>query len=165
MQAIKMNEEHKGNLNSGAAGVKGDKPEIPAKAYPVTVPHLLYRDWRSLRIDHRSWYWKRKKELIATLLEPFKDPIPTTASILAELTSANILLARRIEGLLHHTGGIIPTNTLRDFIALQNSNGSNLIRLYTMAQNGGSKPNIPGLDEYLRSCAAKMVEDEKGRGK
>ena len=156
-----MKEENKKISGEGAAGAQIDSAKTPGGAFPVTVPHLLYRDWRKLKVDGRSWFAKRKKELITALLEPFNGKIPATARILADITSTNLLVARRMEGFLQLAA--IPPNTLRDYIALTNCNATNLIRLYQMAQNSAVKPNIPGLDEYLKSLGAKVVQGEGER--
>lgn len=154
-----MKEENKNNQGLAVVGAQVDSEKPRGGAYPVTVPHLLYRDWRQLKVDGRSWFAKRKKELITALLEPFSDPIPATARILADITSTNLLVARRMEGFLQLAA--IPPNTLRDYIALTNCNASNLIRLYELAQSRASKSNIPGLDDYLKSLSAKVIEPEK----
>jgi len=155
-----MKEENKKNNGKGAVGAQADNVKTPGGAFPVTVPHLLYRDWRKLRVDGRSWFAKRRKELISALLEPFNGSIPAPARILADITATNLLVARRMEGFLQLAA--IPPNTLRDYIALTNCNAANLIRLYQIAQNSAAKPNIPGLDEYLKSLGAKVVENERG---
>jgi hypothetical protein len=153
-----MNEENKDNKGLDTKEAQKESAKTKGGAYPVTVPHLLYRDWRKLKVDGRSWFAKRKKELIAALLDPFNGDVPVTARILADITSTNLLVARRMEGFLQLAA--IPPNTLRDYIALTNCNASNLIRLYQMAQNASEKPKIPGLDEYLKSLGAKVIEGE-----
>lgn len=155
-----MIKENKKNNGKGAVEAQADSAKTPGGAFPVTVPHLLYRDWQKLKVDGRSFYAKRKKELIAALLEPFNGQVSATARILADITSTNLLVARRMEGFLQLS--TIPPNTLRDYIALSNCNAANLIRLYQIAQNSAAKPNIPGLDEYLKSLGAKVVENERG---
>jgi hypothetical protein len=155
-----MKEENKDNQDSGAVGAQADSSKSVACVHPVTVPHLLYKNWRALKIDGRSWYAKRKKELITRLLEPFNGQIPATVKILAEITTINLLIARRLEGFIQTTP-ILPSNTLRDYVTLTNSTSGNLQRLYEMATNSAAKPNIPGLEEYLKSCGAKVVEDKE----
>jgi hypothetical protein len=154
-----MKEENIEKISPAINEAQVDGAKSVACVHPVTVPHLLYKNWRALKIDGRSWYAKRKKELITTLLEPFKGQIPATVKILAEITAINLLIARRMEGFIQ-TAVILPTNTLRDYVTLVNSTSGNLQRLYEMATNSATKPNIPGLEEYLKSCGAKVVEDK-----
>ena len=47
--------------------MQGESPKTPGGAFPVITPHLLYRDWQALKVDGRSFYAKRKKELIGKL--------------------------------------------------------------------------------------------------
>jgi len=157
-----MTEENKEKDISGAAGEQVNNSKSVACVHPVTAPHLLYKNWRALKIDGRSWYAKRKKELIAILLDPFSDPIPATARILAEVTAINLLIARRMEGFIQMTV-ILPPNTLRDYVTLVNSTSGNLQRLYEMAKNSATKPNIPGLNEYLKSLGIKIIQGEGER--
>ena len=127
--------------------MQGETPKKPGGAFPVAIPHLLYRDWQNIKVDGRSWYAKRKKELIAKLLEHFKPPVPGPAEVLANITASNILLALRLEGLLH-TGKLAPS-TFSDFIKLTNSNSANLARLWSMAKTSEPIEKMMSLPEYI----------------
>jgi hypothetical protein len=155
--------------NKGANKVQAEAPKTPGGAFPVTTPHLLYRDWHALKVDGRSFYAKRKKELISKLLENFKLPIPGPAEILANITASNLLLALRMEGMLH-TGTLAPS-AFQDYLRLTNSNSANLVRLWTMAKEAPAAEKTPILDEYLaglkedgRVIAAQPIESEPNPG-
>jgi len=140
------------NNRKATRKVKDDSPKTPGGAFPVLTPHLLYRDWQALKVDGRSFYAKRKKELIGKLLDHFKPPVPGTAEILANITAANLLLALRLEGLLH-TGKLAPS-AFQDYLRLTNSNSANLVRLWNMAKDGAPGDQAPDLREYLAMLQA-----------
>ena len=128
----------------------------------MLTPHLLYRDWQALKVDGRSFYAKRKKELIGKLLDHFKPPVPGTAEILANITAANLLLALRLEGLLH-TGKLAPS-AFQDYLRLTNSNSANLVRLWSMAKEAPAPERVPSLPEDLEAMkSGKLMVGEAGK--
>lgn len=164
-----MTKNKKRGRSEGAGKVQAESPKGPGGAFPVAIPHLLYRDWQALKVDGRSWYAKRKKELIGKLLEHFRPPIPGPAEVLANITATNLLLMLRLEGLMH-TGQVAPS-TFQDYIRLTNSNSANLMRLWSMARESGPAERVPSLQEYLaslkeagRSAAVQVVKPEGGCG-
>jgi hypothetical protein len=142
-----MTNNKKHSTKEGAGKVQGEVPKTPGGAFPVTTPHLLYKDWQALKVDGRSYYAKRKKEIIAKLLDHFTPPIPGPAEVLANITAANLLLALRLEGLLH-TGKLAPS-AFSDYLRLTNSNSANLVRLWSMAKEAPAPEKFPSLEQYL----------------
>jgi hypothetical protein len=158
-----MTNHKKRSTKQGADKVQGEGPKTPGGAFPVLTPHLLYRDWQALKVDGRSFYAKRKKEIIAKLLDHFKPPIPGPAEILANITAANLLLALRLEGLLH-TGKLAPS-AFQDYLRLTNSNSANLVRLWSMAKEAPAPEKFPTLEQYLASLKeAGKVQVVEGSG-
>ncbi len=144
--------KNNGGSRKGADRVQGAEQKHPGGAFPVQVPHLLYRDWKSLKPDGRSWFAKEVKRIVGRLLEPFKGSIPPAAQILAEITAKNLMVALRVEGLFFK-GADLARNTLRDYVGLVNSNSANLARLFEMSKHEKPDDRVPTLEEYLKRAA------------
>lgn len=127
------------------------------------MPHLLKRDWQSIKIQGNTWCGLEIKRTVGFLLKPFNGTVPPAAQILAEITAKNLLIALRVGGLLIR-GADLPPYILRDYITLSNGNSANLVRLFEMAKGGSPGEKTPSLAEYLEAMKiGKLVAVEPGK--
>ena len=135
--------------------MQAEGPKKRGGAFPVTIPHLLYRDWQALKVDGRAWYAIQRKNLIAKLLEPFSQPVHPAAEQLARITACNLLLALRLEGTIHQ--GTLAQGAFDYYLRLCNMNSSNLALLYRMSREPAPAPAAPSLQDYLSALKSENL--------
>ena len=136
--------------------------KIPKRIRPHgKVSCGLFFDPRKHFLDGRTRIAKIIKNVSEHLLEHFPEPIPAGAILIAKQASYKALRLRAFEHHILITMKTPAKTTDESYISLSNSLTQDIKLLHQMARDHTPVNKVPGLDEYLRSCNAKIIQDDE----
>jgi hypothetical protein len=131
----------------GASGVRAPVPKVIRP--PHRVIHALFYDPRNHYLDGRTRIARTLRDIAFALLDPFRDPAPAGAMLLARRAAYKAL---RLAAFEHHvlTGKDAPAKTSDEaYLSISNSLRQDIETLHRLLKDGGPEDRVPDLQEYL----------------
>jgi hypothetical protein len=156
-----MTNKRNGKGKPGASGVQHNIPKTIR--LPRRVAHGLFFDPRRHYLDQRTRIARIIKNAVEHLLDPFPEPRPAGAILIARQCAYKALRLRAFEHAVLTSQGVPAKTTDEAYLALSNSLTKDVELLHRMAREGKPPVPVPSLQEYLQALKeGRLVVAEGG---
>ncbi len=144
-----MARENKGTADIQSANLKIKRKPGRQRGHLQTMSHGLYFHPEKFAIDGRSTLGQALSKIVRSLLEPFPQPAPAMARLLAQRCAYKLVRAASYEMaiLTKKTTPVLSAD--QDYLRITGSIRSDISAIYTMLKDGNLANQAPDLKEYL----------------
>jgi hypothetical protein len=160
-----MARENKVTVDTQSTGVGVKRKPGRQRGHLQTISHGLYFHPDKFAIDGRSTLGQALSKIVRNLLEPFPQPAPAMAQLLAQRCSYKLVRAASYEMSVISGNNTPALSADQDYLRLTGSIRSDIQAIYGMLKDGNLADRAPDLKEYLetlrKAAKAQVVEVER----